>query len=328
MKGNIMLLQNKQSELSPNCQAFPFVEQLLTKSVQLRINILKRNRVTILDCGVEVPGGWEAGALFASVCLGGLADIEIHWSDIKGFRWPSIEVITDHPVRACLASQYAGWPIQDRGKLVLGSGPIRSIVHSGNVFEKMDYHDNSDTAIICLESEALPTNETIENIIEICKCDPKSLYVLVAPTASFVGSVQVSARALETGLSKLMLLDYDLSKILSGWSNCLIPPLACDNLQALGRTNDAILYGSTVYFNVQDDDSNLESLIEFIPSSFSKDYGLPFENILQRCGNFYDLDPFIFSPAEVWFNNLNSGNTFHAGDINMNILRQSFKIKQ
>ncbi|WP_407307742.1 methenyltetrahydromethanopterin cyclohydrolase [Desulfosporosinus sp. SB140] len=316
---------NQLPELSPNCQAFPFVEQLLTKKVQLGINVIEQHGITILDCGVEVSGGWEAGILYASVCLGGLAKVKLHWSSFKDFCWPSVEVITDHPVRACLASQYAGWPIKNGKELAMGSGPGRSIVHAGEMFERLGYKDNSDTAIICLESETLPTDDALKHILNLCQCDPKSLYILVAPTASLVGSVQVSARALETGLSKLMLLGYDLGKIISGWSICPLAPVAGDTLRALGRTNDAILYGSTVYYHLRDDDKNLKLLVKQVPSSFSRDYGQPFEKIYQSCGDFYDLDPLTFSPAEVWLNNLNSGNTFHAGTINIDILRQSFE---
>ncbi|WP_088224767.1 methenyltetrahydromethanopterin cyclohydrolase [Desulfosporosinus sp. FKB] len=314
-------------ELSPNSQAFPFVEQLLTRNKQLGTNVTKSHGVTIIDCGIQVLGGWEAGVLYASVCLGGLARVELHWSHLKDFPWPSVEVITDHPLRACLASQYAGWPIKNGEKVVLGSGPIRSIVHEGGLFETLGYRDESNTAIICLESDTLPTDEAIEQILEVCNCAPTSLYILAAPTASFVGSVQVSARALETGLSKLRLLGYDLGKIVSGWSTCPLPPITKDNLRALGRTNDAILYGATVYFNLQDDDKTLESIVKQIPSSLSQYNVQRFEELIERHGNFYELDPTIFSPAEVWLNNINSGNSFHAGAVNINLLRQSFCIK-
>lgn len=311
-------------ELSPNCQAFPFVRQFLNRSAYLGINVLKDNDITVLDCGVHVSGSWEAGRLYASVCLGGLAEVELHWSGYKDFSWPAVEVRTDHPLRACLASQYAGWPIKTGQKLAMGSGPGRAIVHRGEIFKKLGYKDNSQTAIICLESETLPTAEALRQISDLCQCDPQSLYILVAPTASLVGSVQVSARALETGLSKLMLLGYDLGNIISGWSTCPLAPVGNNTLQALGRTNDAILYGASVYYSLRDDDKALELLVKQVPSSFSRDYGQPFEKLCQGYENFYDLDPLTYSPAEVWLNNLNTGNTFHAGAVNTDILRRSF----
>lgn len=234
------LPSNQLPELSPNCQAFPYVEQLANRSRQLRTCVAKRHGVTVIDCGVQVPGGWEAGILFASACLGGLARVDLHWSDRLNFHWPSVEVRTDQPLRACLASQYAGWPIKNGNKVVMGSGPIRSILHEGDIFEKLGYHDESETAIICLESETLPTDDAISQIIEGCRCVPTSLYILVAPTASLVGSVQVSARALETGLSKLMLLGYDLGKISSGLSTC--PRSPCNGRQSSSPGEDKCSY--------------------------------------------------------------------------------------
>ncbi|MDP4127935.1 MAG: methenyltetrahydromethanopterin cyclohydrolase [Bacillota bacterium] len=317
-----------RSKLSPNNLAFPLMTEFLSKSEQLRIKVHNQHGTTLIDCGVHVQGGWEAGILFASVCLGGLAQVKQHWVDFDGLRWPAVEVITDHPIRACMASQYAGWPIQNNRCLAMGSGPGRAIVHEGVLFKKFGCEDQSDTVIICLESEELPSEEVVKYILEKCHCAPTCLYILVAPTASQVGSIQVAARALETGLSKLMELGYDLDKIDSGWGICPIPPVACDNLSALGRTNDAILYGATVLYNLRDDDQALESLVKKIPSCSSREYGQLFGDLYKKCGNFYDIDPMLFSPAEVWLSNINSGNSFHAGSLRSDILRTSFGLQR
>ena len=322
-----MLLPLSQlPELSPNRRAFPLVEELLVQSELLQIKVHKQNGVTVVDCGVHVVGGWEAGRLFASVCLGGLAQVKLHWLDFSGLRWPAVEVVTDHPFRACMASQYAGWPIKNGELLAMGSGPGRAIVHKGSLFETLGYEDQSETAIICLESDELPTAEVAQYIIEECQCEPKNLYILVAPTASQVGSVQIAARTLETGLSKLMGLGYDLEKIVSGWGTCPIAPIACDNLSALGRTNDALLYGSTVLYNLRDTEV-LDALVKQVPSCSSMAYGRPFAEVYQDYGNFYDIDPLLFSPAEVWLCNLNSGCSYHAGSLRPDILRSSFGLE-
>ncbi|EGW37423.1 methenyltetrahydromethanopterin cyclohydrolase [Desulfosporosinus sp. OT] len=322
-----MLLPLSQlPELSPNCQAFPLVEEFIARSELLQIKAYKQNEVTVIDCGVNVPGGWEAGLLFASICLGGLAQVRLHWSDFSGFRWPAVEVVTDHPIRACMASQFAGWPIKNGELLAMGSGPGRAIVHEGSLFEILGYEDHSERAVLCLESEELPSKEVIQYLLEECHCDPKNLYILVAPTVSHVGSVQIAARALETGLSKLMGLGYNLGKIVSGWGICPVPPVACDNLSALGRTNDAILYGSTVLYNLRDEE-NLDSLVKQVPSCASREYGRPFKEVYKDYGNFYDIDPLLFSPAEVWLCNLHSGRSWQAGSLRPDILRHSFGLE-
>lgn len=312
------------SKLSPNQQAFPFVNEFIQRSELLRVSIHTLNEITVIDCGVQVQGGWEAGALFASICLGGLAQVRIHWSDFNGLNWPAVEVVTDHPVQACMASQYAGWPIKNGKLTAMGSGPGRAIVHKGRVYEMNGCKDFSERAILCLESEELPTAEVAQYLLEEVGCDPKNLYILVAPTVSLVGSVQVAARALETGMSKLMALGYDLSKIDSGWGTCPIPPVAGDNLSALGRVNDGILYGSTVIYNLKDKDETLKGLVKQIPFCNSKEYERHFREIIEEGKDFYNINPFVFSPAEVWLCNLNSGFSFHAGAIRPDLLRDSF----
>lgn len=209
----------------------------------------------------------------------------------------------------------------------MGSGPGRAVLHRGSVFANSGYEDHSDTVIICLESETFPTEEAVNCILKECERDPAHLYILVAPTASLVGSVQIAARAMETGLSKLMELGYDLEKVISGWGICPIAPVAGDNIGALGRTNDAILYGSTVMYILRDEDENLSTLVKQIPSSASKDYGEPFEEVYKRYKGFYDIDPLLFSPAEVILCSLNSGCSFHAGSIRHDILYSSFKLE-
>jgi len=316
----------QQSKLSPNRQAFPLVNEFILKSKLLRVGVKKQNEVTVIDCGVQVQGSWEAGVLFAAVCLGGLAQVKIHWLDFSGFRWPTVEVVTAHPVQACLASQYAGWPIKNGDLTAMGSGPGRAIIHQGSLYDRNGYEDYSKTAVICLESEELPTAAAVQYLVEELGCKPKDLYILAAPTASLAGSVQIAARALETGLSKLAVLGYDLERIDSGWGTCPLPPVAGSNLNALGSANDGILYGSTVLYNLKDNDETLDSLVNQIPFCFSREYERPFIEIFEEYGDFYNIDPMVFSPAEVWLCNLNSGRSFHAGGLRPDLLRNSFGI--
>ena len=49
-------------------------------------------------------------------------------------RAPLVQVVTDHPVRACLASQYAGWAIKEGKYFAMGSGPMRAAAgHRGDL---------------------------------------------------------------------------------------------------------------------------------------------------------------------------------------------------
>jgi methenyltetrahydromethanopterin cyclohydrolase len=104
-----------------------------------------------------------------------------------------------------------------------------------------------------------------------------------------------------------------------------LPPIAANDLAAIGRTNDAILYGARVVLAVTGDDSTLESIGSQVPSSSSRDYGEPFAAIFARYNNdFYAVDPHLFSPAEVVFHNVETGKMHAFGEINPEVLARSF----
>lgn len=320
------ILLNDIFALSPNRLALGLVRRLLDHPEAFRIEQQEIEGATVIDCGVHAAGGWEAGLMLARICLGGLARVRMHWGDFAGLRWPAVEVGTDHPVRACMAAQYAGWFVKKDKFSAMGSGPARAVVCAEELFARLNYRDSSPQAVLCLESGKLPTREAVRWIVEKCGLKAEDVYILVAPTASPAGSVQIAARAVETGLHKLMELGYDIGLVESGWGIAPLPPVAADDLSAIGRTNDAVLYGSTVWYHLRDEDQVLQELVKKVPSATSRDYGLPFQELFARYGNFYDIDPLLFSPAEVWLNNIKSGATFHGGEVRPDLLKKSFHL--
>src|SRR6185295_4463784 len=114
------------------------------------------------------------------------------------------------------------------------------------------------------------------------KVPANKITLLVAPAASMAGNLQVVARSLETALHKLHELKFDLGKIVSGFGVAPLPPVAKDELSAIGRTNDAILYGGRVVLWVQADDDELATIGRKVPSSASPDHGAPFAAIFER----------------------------------------------
>ncbi len=51
---------------------------------------------------------------------------------------------------------------------------------------------------------------------------------------------------------------------------------------------------------------------------------MPFGELFRRYGgDFYKIDPLLFSPAEITITNAASGRTFHAGHVDTDVLRAS-----
>ena len=292
----------------------------------LRVRRLElENGAAVWDFGVTAVGGLAAGLMMARVCLADLAQIQLTPGDSTLGGGPAVMVSTDQPLIACMASQYAGWKIQREKFFAMGSGPMRSVWAREPLFDRLAIGETADWAVGVLETAALPDADVAGWIAEQCGVQPNRLCLLAARTASQAGTVQIVARSVETALHKLLDLDFDLHRVVSGWGVAPLPPVAADDLTGIGRTNDAILYGATVTLWVRGDDASLAELVPRVPSCASSDFGQPFRDVFaQYDHDFYKIDPHLFSPAAIRLVNLETGGTFEAGQVRPDILRSSF----
>lgn len=287
----------------------------------------ERRGVTLLDFGIKAPGGYPAAIIFSQVCMAGMAETHISSADYGGLPLPTVSVASGAPTLSCMASQYAGWSIARGQYFAMGSGPARALKADEEIFKEIDYKEVSQTAVLCLETSKKPPEEVIEYILEKTHVEPWKLYILMAPTNSLSGSVQVSARALETAIHKMRAVGFKLKDIVAGSGSAPIAPIAPDPMEAIGRTNDCVLYGGVAHITVDCDDAFLQEKIGQIPSSASKDYGGTFKELFKRYGDFYKIDPLLFSPAQVTVANRRTGSFFTAGRINPEMLGKSFGAK-
>jgi methenyltetrahydromethanopterin cyclohydrolase len=307
--------------VSVNEKAAEIAKRMILNKEELRIGVNKlENGALVLDCGIEGYGGLMAGKLFSEACMGGLAQIEFSYSEF-GMQ---VNVSTDYPKVACMASQFAGWKIKTEKYFALGSGPARSLARDEKLFKTLGYKDDYSEAVIALETRTFPSEKVASYIAKKSHVDPNGLYILVAPTASLVGSIQISARIVETGLHKLHELGFPLDNVVSGFGTCPVAPIAKSDLKAMGITNDCILYGGQTRYFVECEDNEIENVIQNVPSSSSRDYGQPFYDIFKKYDkDFYKIDANLFSPAEIFINNIKTGTIFHAGGINSEVLQKS-----
>jgi methenyltetrahydromethanopterin cyclohydrolase len=283
------------------------------------------NGTRLIDCGSAVPGGLEAGRRLAEICMAGLGSVTFAPLVLDG-RWlPGLAVVTDHPALACLASQYAGWRIDRDGYFAMASGPGRALIRAEELYDDLDVDERASTAVLGLEARDEPPEALAAYVAERAGVAPGDLTLLFAPTASLAGGVQIAARIVETALHKLHEVDFDVRRVVSGFGSCPLPPVARTDAEAIGRTNDAILYGGQVELTIAAPDDELEALVERLPASASRDYGEPFGAVLEQANwDFYEIDPLLFSPAQVRLTSVGSGRSFEAGRVNVEVLERSF----
>jgi len=310
--------------LTLNAAAASVADQLAATAEMHRVTVHTVGGARVIDCGAVARGGLSAGVMLARVCLGDRGTVEIVPGVFAEVPTAAVQVWTDDPVRACLASQYAGWRVKAGRFFAMGSGPMRALAAREELYQQIPGKEECVHAVGVLEAGMLPTAEVIIAIVEKLPITAEKLTLLVAPASSLAGSIQVVARTVETAMHKLHELKFDVTQVVAGHGVAPLPPIAADDLAAIGRTNDAILYGGRVTLWVDCEDSVIESIGPQVPASASRDYGAPFAEIFARAGDFYQIDPLLFSPAEISFVNLRSGRAYVYGELNPRLLRKSF----
>ena len=293
-----------------------------------------RGGVTVLDCGIDQPGGDEAGLLIARAALGGLADVALLQAPLAaaafrglwdGCPWPVVTVASRAPVAACLAAQYGGWKLSGDGYFAMTSGPVRAAIGREAIFDAIGHRERPDVAVGILETAKLPPDAICEKLAADAHLPPTAITLLAARTASPAGTLQVVARSLETALHKLHEEHFDLGRIVGGRGVAPLPPVPDDDLVAIGRTNDAILYGGFVELEVTGDDASLAAIGPRCVSRSSPAYGEPFLTIFKQAGHdFYAIDPALFAPACLEFINVDTGRRQRFGEITSEIVDRSF----
>jgi methenyltetrahydromethanopterin cyclohydrolase len=318
-----------------NSEAYEIAERMIRGADLLHASVHVRAGVRVVDCGVQSPGGLAAGVEMALAAMAGRgrawiepADVpHEHWASVwPKCPWPVVAVESDQPLAACLASQYAGWKVSTKKYFAMASGPMRAAIGREELYNAIGMREQPTVAVGLLEASALPPEDVCLELAADARVDPSKLILLVARTASLAGTLQVIARSLETSLHKLHDLHFDLSRIKKGIGRAPLAPVPNDDLTAIGRTNDAILYGGHVVLEVTGDD---ESLLEIGPrmvSGSSADSGVPFLELFEKAGrDFYALDPALFAPAMVDLTNITTGRRHRFGTLSPDIVTASFQ---
>jgi len=310
-----------------NTAAAEIARGMIERKDELGISVSNLNNgANVIDCGLNAPGSFEAAKMFVRACMGGLAEVKFSFRNFDVAFLPCVQVWTDSPVVASLSSQKAGWKLGSEDKTALGSGPARILAKKPKeTIEKVGYTEESDEAVIALETSFEPTEELADEVATACGIDTKNLYILIARTASLVGSAQVSARAVETALYKMAALDMDFKGVTSASASAPVAPVMGDDFVMMGASNDMIIYGASVY--LVHSGSGID--VDRIPSDSAPSYGKPFMEIFEEAdGDFYKINPEVFAPAEVYLNTLGDRKIKRAGRINREVLIKSIGLEE
>lgn len=316
--------------ISINREAMKLVRDILANpaAIGALVSTLP-NGATVIDMGQQAPGSWVAARYYTLITMGGLGEFsyETFPYALNGVRLPAVRVMIDFPLLACSASQIAGWRLEAGDFAPILAGPARALNSTPDQhFEHITYRDRHHEAVIAIQTRETVRDEWATGIAAACHIQTQDLYILVAPNASLVCAVQVAARIVEQTIHRLEEEGLPMDSIFSAQGFCVLPPLIDNDLVAMGRINDTLLYGGEATFYVRHpDDTFIKALAGKIVAQASSAYGKPFIEIFEAANrDFYQIPLDLHSPAVVHLNNLTTGSTFSAGEINEKVLSASF----
>jgi methenyltetrahydromethanopterin cyclohydrolase len=295
---------------SLNRTALELVDEAIDFADELNVAVHHmEGDATVLDFGVDVPGGVEAGLMLAEIQTAGLATVDTRMDEVAGSPLTHVQLSTDHPALALLCSQKAGWELSLPDFEGLGSGPARALVAEEDEFHRVGYRDEFDMAVLAVESESLPGESVVEHVADTTGVAESAVLLPAFSAASVTGSVTMAARVAELTAFRLSELGYDPLDILSVTGSAPSAPVADDEDTAIARTNDALAYGGQAHVVV---DSEFDRFDEVV-STATDEYGTPFADIFDTHDwDFYEVPESVFAPAQV------------TADVNEDLLAESF----
>jgi methenyltetrahydromethanopterin cyclohydrolase len=284
---------------------------------------------TVVDMGLEADGSWAGAKLWVEAAHGGMATVAYGRMRIQDLDVPTIEVLVDDPMLSVIACEAGAWKLGEGEFVPVGSGPARAKARADRFAVRVEYDDPADHALLQLQMNRLPDEATLQFVADACRIPAKNLVAMVAPSASLVGAVQVASRAFEQCIIALgRNTTYDLTTIVWGYGSAPVAPVIKDEVLAMGRINDALVYGSSNGLWVRHpDDDEVRRTAEALPFSVQAgaDYGKGYAEIYEAYGrSLFDIPARLDTPARITMTNILTGSVYAAGKVDEAVLHRSF----
>jgi methenyltetrahydromethanopterin cyclohydrolase len=315
-------------DYSLNQAAVEIIKDVIARADEYQIRTWKADcGSTLVDMGLDCPGSWKAGQAFVEAGFGGMGKATYGKFEIGRFTVPSIDVWVDHPVLAVVASQAGCWELGTGELAMIGSGPARAVALADR-WSGHGYRDTKATEVVVqLQTHRVPSDDLCRTVAEACHVSPEQVYVVFAPTACLVGAIQVASRTVEQVMIKLFLRGFDIHSVKHGFGTAPVAPLVKNEVEVMGRANDALFYGATTVLYADAPDNVIEPIVKdfCFDVNSGEFWGMPFASIFERFHhNWFEVPDLVDSPAKLIINSLQTGHSFVGGQINLQVLSRSY----
>jgi methenyltetrahydromethanopterin cyclohydrolase len=324
------------SRIGLNDSSLSLIKKLAKEADRYSLMVEKsESGATLIDAGLNAEGGFFAGVIVTEICLGGYGKAKIMPMQYEDLTLPSIFVYTDHPVLSTMVSQFAGWKINTDKFSATASGPARALaLEPKDLFERIEYAEKSNVAVLVLETESKPPEDSIQEIAIKCKVAPANLFIIYFSSESLMGVMQISAKTIEAGLFRLMSLGLNPWMVSHAWGCAPIGPVP----PIPEQRNDVVSYGGTASYTLSyENDEQLRKWATMASASSAKmveeAMKLSAKNPLyaqileENILNLKTIDGSTFAPAVIVISNSKTGKNLRAGKLDIEALKTSLDYK-
>ena len=240
-------------------------------------------------------------------------------------RWgrdmAGLTVWTDQPARAWPRSTPAGRSRWTNTLPWVGPAPAHARVER-ELFEKLEYAEEAAHGVV-LETRTLPTDEVAAWVAQKARLRPSQLTFVVAPRPVSRAARRSPRASSRPGCTRWRRSASTSAASSSGIGTAPLPPVAKNDLRAIGRTNDCILYGGQAATPSGPGMRSWPSSRRRSPRRRRATTGRRSTRSSSATRAILQDRSLLFSPAEVWLTSIESGRTFHAGRLNAEVLTAS-----
>jgi methenyltetrahydromethanopterin cyclohydrolase len=289
---------------------------------------------TLIDAGINSRGGFLAGRIVTEICMAGYGKANIMPIQYRDMVLLSMFVTTDFPVLSTLGSQFTGWQLKSDEFSAAASGPARALaMEPGDLFRKLQYKEESEVAVIVLETDKIPPKATINQIADRCSVSSKNLFLILFSSNSVTGGIQACGRVVEIGLRKLVEVGLDPLIVRHAWGYAPIVATHLSPSEATERAYGAIRScGVTNYLVECVDEQSLPIMVSQTSASALKmiqearrlaENNPRYKDIFKDTGiNLLKVETNTLAPAVVTVSNLKTGKSFSSGEFDLESIKR------
>ncbi len=254
---------------SVNARAGKLVEELVASATALRCAVtIGEAGERRIDLGASVHGGLEAGRRLGEICMGGLGTVSI--TSASGLeRWPlGVVVHSTNPVIACLGEPVRRLDHPGAGDAV--SSPSARVPRARSRASRSSTR-SSATSIITTRrpSSSRATRRrrppSRARSRRPAACNPPISPFSTRRRAASPAPCRSRPACSRSRSTRRMRCTSRFEHIVDGFGVAPIAPPIPDFVKAMGRTNDAIIYGGRIQLFVRGPDDAAKKLADAAP---------------------------------------------------------------